>query len=217
MLCDTYGKYRDHIHENTVAISSSPVRISNENQGWTQAERINGSGSLQSCESGDGGASQAYGMRCGMHPGADYIGVRSPAYDPGAGNGPEFVSKKVGLRAYANGVTLDFSRSGKPTDHTLIESLNARVRRVCLIQHWFLSLEGAQVKVEWWRELYHHERPYGQLEYKIPVEYTQAHLKNAIRVNSAAHALLAAVKILRPMEIGSVQSKNGSIAEPCCD
>ena len=36
---------------------------------------------------------------------------------------------------------------------------------------------------------------------------------NAIRVDSAAHALLAAVKILRPMEFGSIQSKTGSIAE----
>ncbi len=35
---------------------------------------------------------------------------------------------------------------------------------------------------------------------------------NAVRVDSAAHALLAAVKILRPMEFGSVQSKTGSIA-----
>ncbi len=36
---------------------------------------------------------------------------------------------------------------------------------------------------------------------------------NTIRVDSAAHALLAAVKILRPMEFGLVQSKSGSIAE----
>lgn len=35
---------------------------------------------------------------------------------------------------------------------------------------------------------------------------------NAIRVDSAAHALLAAIKILRPMEFDSVQSKTGGIA-----
>ena len=35
---------------------------------------------------------------------------------------------------------------------------------------------------------------------------------NAIRVDSAAHALLAAVKILRPMEFGSSQHKTGGIA-----
>ncbi len=35
---------------------------------------------------------------------------------------------------------------------------------------------------------------------------------NAVRVDSAAHALLAAVKILRPMEFGSSQYKTGGIA-----
>ena len=30
-------------------------------------------------------------------------------------NGPQFISKNLGLGAYMNGVTLDFSRSGKPT------------------------------------------------------------------------------------------------------
>jgi putative transposase len=34
-----------------------------------------------------------------------------------ADNGPEFVSKVPDQWAYRNGVTLDFSRPGKPTDH----------------------------------------------------------------------------------------------------
>jgi putative transposase len=34
-----------------------------------------------------------------------------------ADNGPEFVSKVLDQWAYRNGVTLDFSRPGKPTDH----------------------------------------------------------------------------------------------------
>ena len=63
-------------------------------------------------------------------------------------NGPGFVSKEVDLWAYANGVTLDFSRPGKPTDNAFIESLNARVRLECLYQHWFLSLEDARVKID---------------------------------------------------------------------
>ena len=44
-------------------------------------------------------------------------------------NGPEFVSKEVDLWAYANDVTLDFSRPGKPTDNAFIEAFNARVRQ----------------------------------------------------------------------------------------
>lgn len=43
-------------------------------------------------------------------------------------NGPEFISKALDLWAYANGVTLDFSRPGKPTDYAFIESFNGRRR-----------------------------------------------------------------------------------------
>ena len=43
-------------------------------------------------------------------------------------NGPEFISKALDLCAYANGVTLDFSRPGKPTDNAFIESFNGPLR-----------------------------------------------------------------------------------------
>ena len=36
-------------------------------------------------------------------------------------NGPEFVSKALDRWAYENGVTLDFSRPGKPTDTDVVE------------------------------------------------------------------------------------------------
>ncbi|GAB4073454.1 hypothetical protein GCM10028812_53850 [Ancylobacter sonchi] len=36
--------------------------------------------------------------------------------------GSEFSSRDLDLRAYAKGVTLDFSRSGKPTDNAFIEA-----------------------------------------------------------------------------------------------
>ena len=39
-------------------------------------------------------------------------------------NGPEFVSKELDLWAFMRGVTLDFSRPGKPTDNAFIESFN---------------------------------------------------------------------------------------------
>jgi len=41
-------------------------------------------------------------------------------------NGPEFISKEL------DGVTLDFSRPGKPTDNAFIESLNGKFRAECL-------------------------------------------------------------------------------------
>ena len=41
--------------------------------------------------------------------------------------GTEFVSRDLDLWAYARGVTLDFSRPGKPTDNAFIEAFNGRV------------------------------------------------------------------------------------------
>ncbi len=41
-------------------------------------------------------------------------------------NGTEFVSAAMDLWAYTNGVILDVSRRGKPTDNAMIESFNAR-------------------------------------------------------------------------------------------
>jgi putative transposase len=66
-------------------------------------------------------------------------------------NGPEFVSKALDRWAYERGVTLDFSRPGKPTDNGFVESFNGRLRDECLDTHWFLSLEDARSKIEGWR------------------------------------------------------------------
>lgn len=54
--------------------------------------------------------------------------------------GTEFVSRNLDLWAYPKGVTLDFSRPGKPTDNAFIEAFNGRFRAECLNQHWFLTL-----------------------------------------------------------------------------
>ena len=46
--------------------------------------------------------------------------------------GSQFTSKELDLWAYANKVTLDFSRPGRPIDNAYAESFNARVRMECL-------------------------------------------------------------------------------------
>jgi putative transposase len=46
--------------------------------------------------------------------------------------GTEFVSRDLDLWAYSRGVTLDFSRPGKPTDNAFIESFNGKLRAECL-------------------------------------------------------------------------------------
>jgi len=89
-------------------------------------------------------------------------------------NGPEFVSKEVDLWAYANNVVLDFSRPGKPTDNAFIESFNSRLRQECLNQHWFLSLEDARSKIEFWRLDYNRERPHSSLSNQTPEAFLQA-------------------------------------------
>ena len=89
-------------------------------------------------------------------------------------NGPEFTSKVLDQWAYLNGVELDFTRPGKPTDNALIESFNGRFREECLNESWFLSLEDAREKVEAWRQFYNRERPHGSLGNVPPLEFAVA-------------------------------------------
>lgn len=65
--------------------------------------------------------------------------------------GSEFISRDMDLWAYRYGVTLDFSRPGKPTDNAFAEAFNARLRAECLNAHWFLTLADATEKLEAWR------------------------------------------------------------------
>ena len=86
-------------------------------------------------------------------------------------NGSEFISKVLDKWAYENGVTMDFSRPGKPTDNAYIESFNARFRLECLNEHWFLSLEDAREKIEEWRQDYNKSRPHSSLGNVSPEEF----------------------------------------------
>ena len=67
--------------------------------------------------------------------------------------GSEFVSRNLDLWAYAKGVTLDFSRPGKPTDNAFIEAFNGRFRAECLNTHWFLTLSIANEVVRFWQHI----------------------------------------------------------------
>lgn len=78
-------------------------------------------------------------------------------------NGTEFTSTALDHWAYWNKVQLDFSRPGKPVDNSVCEAFNGTLRRECLSQHWFASLEEAQVLLDAWREDYNNERPHGSL------------------------------------------------------
>ena len=85
-----------------------------------------------------------------------------------ADNGPEFVSLVLDKWAYESGVTLDFSRPGKPTDNPFVESFNGSFRDECLNTNWFMSLDDARRKIETWRQDYNHFRPHSSLEDTTP-------------------------------------------------
>ncbi len=84
-------------------------------------------------------------------------------------NGSEFISSDLDLWAYANDVTLDFSRPGKPTDNGFIEAFNSKLRSECLNAHWFMSLADAQEKLEDWRRHYNEDRPHSAIGYNVPI------------------------------------------------
>jgi putative transposase len=98
------------------------------------------------------------------------------------GNGPEFISKALDRWAYENGVTLDFSRPGKPTHNPVlsfaegafVESFNGRLRDECLNTHWFLSLADARGKIEAWRRDYNECRPHTSLSWMTPAEFASS-------------------------------------------
>jgi transposase InsO family protein len=74
------------------------------------------------------------------HPGANFraaqaveildglVRIRGKPKSLRLDNGPEFAGRRLDHRAYLNGVEIDFSRFGKPTDNAFIEVFNARLR-----------------------------------------------------------------------------------------
>ena len=93
-------------------------------------------------------------------------------------NGSEFISKDVDKWAYENGIVLDFSRPGKPTDNPYVESFNGKFRDECLSVNWFLSLEDARQKIDDWKWEYNYFRPHSSLDDLSPQEFINLHTNN---------------------------------------
>lgn len=89
-------------------------------------------------------------------------------------HGPEFISEGLDLWAFMRGITLDFSRPGKPTDNAFIESLNGKFRAECLNVNWFLSLDDARRKCEAWRRDYNEVRPHSVIGNQVPAMLHQS-------------------------------------------
>ena len=86
-------------------------------------------------------------------------------------NGSEFTSQAMDLWAYRNGVKIDFSRPGKPTDNAFVESFNGTFRSECLNIHWFMDLKEATQLIEAWRQEYNESRPHASLDDRTPSEF----------------------------------------------
>jgi putative transposase len=76
----------------------------------------------------------------------------------------------VGL---SNGVKIDFSRPGKPTDNAFVESFNGTLRAECLDTHWFETMTEAKENIEVWRQEYNETRPHRALGERTPNEFTK--------------------------------------------
>ncbi len=87
--------------------------------------------------------------------------------------GSEFISKVLDKWAYENGVTMDFSRPGRPMGNAMIESFNGSFRDECLNVNWFLSIEDAREKIEMWRLEYNDFRPHSSLGDLTPRQFTE--------------------------------------------
>jgi putative transposase len=104
-------------------------------------------------------------------------------------NGPEFVSLHLDQWAHWNGVQLDFSRPGRPSDNGFCESFNNRVRQELLNPTWFRSLDDARRHAAEWRRDYNANHPHSSLDNLSPDEFARrAKKRTNIAVNSGVVA-----------------------------
>ena len=92
-------------------------------------------------------------------------------------HGTQFTSRALDQWAWENGVQLDFTRPGKPTDNGLCESFNGRLRDECLNVNEFESIKQAREKIEAWRIDYNEQRPHRALGRHTPQQAWDATIK----------------------------------------
>ena len=88
-------------------------------------------------------------------------------------NGPEFISLHLDQWAHWNGVQLDFSRPGRPSDNAFCESFNNRVRQELLNPTWFRTLEDARRHAAAWRHDCNTSHPHSSLDDLTPEEFAR--------------------------------------------
>ena len=86
-------------------------------------------------------------------------------------NGPEFAGTALDVWATQHGVYLHFIQPGKPVQNAFIESFNGKFRDECLNEHWFLTLQEAQLVIEAWRREYNEDRTHSAIGDVTPQEF----------------------------------------------
>ena len=89
-------------------------------------------------------------------------------------HGTEFMSRVLEDWAYTRGVQLDFTRPGKPTDNSYIESFNGKMRDECLNITQFGDIVHARQVIAAWRTDYNEARPHGSLGQLTPKEFAES-------------------------------------------
>jgi putative transposase len=90
-------------------------------------------------------------------------------------NGPEFSGTALDAWAVQRGVHLHFIQPGKPVQNAFIESFNGKFRDECLNEHWFLTLQEAQLMIEAWRREHNEERTHSAIGNLTPMEFINHH------------------------------------------
>jgi putative transposase len=88
-------------------------------------------------------------------------------------NGSEFSGLLLDLWAYHHETHIDFSRPGKPTDNSYIETFNGSFRDECLNVNWFVTMAEAKATIEAWRQDYNESRPHMALNDMTPAAFAQ--------------------------------------------
>ena len=86
-------------------------------------------------------------------------------------NGPEFAGTALDAWAAQHGVHLHFIQPGKPVQNAFIESFNGKFRDECLNEHWFVTLQEAQLVIEAWRREYNDDRTHSAIGDVTPQEF----------------------------------------------
>lgn len=89
--------------------------------------------------------------------------------------GTEFTSIAMDAWAYWQHIPLDFSRRGTPGDNAVNEAFNGSLRRECLSQYHFLSIDDAQRILDAWRTEYNNDRPHSSLRDLSPAQFRARH------------------------------------------